>query len=68
MSKIKVNGKEVHPVYKFLKDKAPGTVGKMIKWNFTKFMVRRDGTTITRFGPKDTPDFIREHIENALKA
>lgn len=68
MSKIKVNGKETHPVYQFLKDKAPGTLGKAVKWNFTKFLIRRDGTTITRFAPKDAPEDLRDAIEKALKS
>ena len=68
MSKIKVNGKEAHPLYNFLKAKAPGTLGNAIKWNFTKFLVRRDGTTITRYAPNVDPDDIRQDIEKALNA
>jgi len=67
MSKIKVNGKDAHPVYQFLKEKAPGVIGKAIKWNFTKFLVGRDGTTVTRFASQVEPDQLREPVEAALK-
>jgi len=66
MSKVKVNGKEAHPVYNFLKERAPGTIGKAIKWNFTKFLVGRDGSTITRYSPATPPDEIRADLEKAL--
>jgi len=66
MKKIKVNGKEAHPLYQFLKEKAPGTLGNRIKWNFTKFLVSRDGTTITRYASQVEPDDLRKPIEAAL--
>lgn len=66
MSKIDVNGKNTHPIYKFLKAKAPGFLGKSIKWNFTKFLVHRDGKTITRYDSRTEPESIRSDIEAAL--
>lgn len=64
MSKIEVNGKGTHPVYAFLKEKAPGT----IKWNFTKFIVGRDGKTVSRFAPTTKPGALEQDIEAALTA
>jgi len=66
MKKIKVNGKDADPVFEFLKEKAPGTIGNAIKWNFTKFLIGRDGTTITRYAPNVEPEQIRGDIEAAL--
>jgi glutathione peroxidase len=69
MSKIKVNGSEAHPLWKFLKSEKPGFLGtEVIKWNFTKFLVGRDGQVIKRFAPNDPPDKLRGAIEAALKA
>lgn len=66
-SKIDVNGKNAHPLYEFLKAQAPGMLGsKAIKWNFTKFLVNRDGQVIKRFAPKNTPESLREEIESIL--
>ena len=62
MSKIDVNGAGTHPVYEFLKKKAPGT----IKWNFTKFLVGRDGTTVTRFASTIKPEKLEKDVEAAL--
>ena len=63
-AKIDVNGKEVHPLYVFLKEQAPGALGsKGIKWNFTKFLVDRNGRVVKRFAPQDTPESLREEIE-----
>lgn len=66
MKKIKVNGKDAHPVYQFLKEKAPGAIGKSIKWNFTKFLVSRDGSETTRFASQAEPEDLRAPIESAL--
>lgn len=66
MSKIEVNGDGTHPVFAFLKKKAGGTLGKKIKWNFTKFLVGRDGETVKRFSPATGPEKIEKHIESAL--
>ncbi|MCO4784099.1 MAG: glutathione peroxidase [Candidatus Cloacimonetes bacterium] len=65
--KINVNGKDAHPLYDFLKEKAPGLLGtKAIKWNFTKFLVSKDGTSIKRFAPKDEPSSMIADIEKLL--
>lgn len=66
MSKIKVNGQEAHPLYQWLKKQAPGILGKAIKWNFTKFLVSKDGTSVQRFSPKVEPKDMREVIEQLL--
>jgi len=58
--KIDVNGKNAHPLYEYLKEQAPGLLGsKAIKWNFTKFLVDRDGKVLKRFAPKDSPEKIK---------
>jgi glutathione peroxidase len=67
MEKIKVNGAEAHPLFVELKRQAPGVLGTtMIKWNFTKFLVGRDGRVIRRFSPRDGEMAIREELERAL--
>ena len=68
MEKINVNGADAHPVYQWLKSQAPGLLGtEGIKWNFTKFLVGKDGQVIKRYAPQDTPDKIAADIEAALK-
>ncbi|RWR99908.1 glutathione peroxidase-like protein [Dinothrombium tinctorium] len=54
-SKIEVNGENAHPLFVFLKHKLGGTLGSFIKWNFTKFLVNREGVPVKRFGPQDEP-------------
>ena len=54
-SKIKVNGDDAHPLWKFLKQKQGGTLGNFIKWNFTKFLVNKEGIPVARFSPKTDP-------------
>ena len=67
MEKIKVNGSEAHPLWKFLKSEKPGLLGtEAIKWNFTKFLVGRDGQVIKRYAPNDAPEKLRGDIEAAL--
>jgi len=67
MSKIEVNGAGTHPLYQWLKHEAPGLLGtEGIKWNFTKFLVGRDGRVIKRYAPQDTPEKIAKDIEAAL--
>lgn len=66
MSKIEVNGPNTHPVFAWLKKKAPGLIGKSIKWNFTKFLISRDGTKVTRYAPTVEPATIESDIEKAL--
>ena len=65
--KIKVNGKEESPLYTYLKEQKTGVLGKRIKWNFTKFLVGRDGTVLARFAPTVTPAQMEKDIEEALK-
>ena len=65
--KIDVNGNKAHPLYRFLKDEAPGLLGsKNIKWNFTKFLVDRDGKVLERFAPAATPESIEQRIADLL--
>ncbi|WP_291933244.1 glutathione peroxidase [Limnohabitans sp.] len=67
MSKVKVNGDEAHPLYQWLTAEAPGLLGsKAIKWNFTKFLVGRDGRVIKRYAPQDSPEKMAKDIEAAL--
>lgn len=65
-SKINVNGENAHPIYKYLKKELTGTLGRDIKWNFTKFMVDQDGKPFKRFGPTTKPDKLRKDIEKLL--
>jgi glutathione peroxidase len=64
--KIHVSGPNTHPIFKYLKDHSKSALGKEIKWNFTKFLVSRDGRTIRRFSPTTKPEAIRQSIENLL--
>ena len=67
-AKIEVNGDGAHPLYRFLKSERPGILGtEAIKWNFTKFLVAPDGTTVRRFAPNTTPEALRPEIEALLK-
>ncbi len=67
MGKTKVNGAEAHPLWRWLKGEKPGILGtQVIKWNFTKFLVGRDGQVIKRYAPNDTPANLRADIETAL--
>jgi glutathione peroxidase len=67
MSKIEVNGNGAHPLYQWLTAEAPGILGsKAIKWNFTKFLLGRDGRVIKRYAPQDAPEKIAKDIEAAL--
>jgi glutathione peroxidase len=67
-AKIEVNGEHTHPLYVYLKDKAPGILGtKSIKWNFTKFLIDRQGNVITRYGSSTKPEEIAKDIEKLLK-
>ena len=69
MEKIKVNGGDAHPLWKFLKSEKPGFLGtEAIKWNFTKFLIGRDGRVVKRYAPNDAPDKLRGDIEAALAA
>lgn len=67
MSKINVNGSDSAPIYDFLKSSAPGILGtEMIKWNFTKFLVGKDGKVIKRYAPNTEPKEITSDIKRAL--
>jgi glutathione peroxidase len=67
MSKIEVNGKNAHPLYKFLrKQKRGGLFGDSIKWNFTKFLVNKEGRVLQRFAPNVNPSEIGPEIEKLL--
>lgn len=67
MSKVDVNGDKAHPLYRWLTAEAPGMLGtKAIKWNFTKFLVGKDGRVIRRYAPQDTPAKLARDIEAAL--
>jgi glutathione peroxidase len=69
MSKIKVNGAQAHPLWKWLTAEAPGILGsKGVKWNFTKFLVGRDGKVVKRYAPTDKPESLTADIEAALAA
>ncbi|MDD5031082.1 MAG: glutathione peroxidase [Rhodoferax sp.] len=67
MAKIDVNGAQAHPLFQWLCKEAPGLLGsKAIKWNFTKFLVGRDGAVLNRYAPTDTPESLTKDIEAAL--
>lgn len=67
MGKIDVNGAEAHPLYQWLTREAPGILGtKSIKWNFTKFLVDRQGRVLGRYAPTDAPKALVADIEKAL--
>ncbi len=69
MAKVDVNGGNAEPVYKWMKAAAPGLLGtEAIKWNFTKFLVGKDGQVIDRYAPTVEPESITPFIEKALKA
>jgi glutathione peroxidase len=69
MSKIEVNGPNADPLWQWLKAEKPGVLGtEAIKWNFTKFLVGKDGQVIKRYAPNDAPDKLRGDIEAALAA
>jgi glutathione peroxidase len=65
-SKVDVNGKNAHPIFKLVKDETKSKLGKRIKWNFTKFLVDKDGTPLKRFEPTVTPEQIIPEIEALL--
>ncbi len=66
MAKIKVNGKEEHPLYTYLKSQKGGLMGDRIKWNFTKFLISKYGEVVDRFAPKIKPEELVEEIEKLL--
>ncbi|MBL8360531.1 MAG: glutathione peroxidase [Rubrivivax sp.] len=67
MGKVKVNGAEAHPLWKWLTHEAPGLLGtEAVKWNFTKFLIGRDGRVLKRYAPNTEPAAIAADIEKAL--
>ena len=67
MAKIEVNGPQAHPLYQWLCAEAPGLLGsKAIKWNFTKFLIGRNGAVLKRYAPMDKPEKLASDIEAAL--
>jgi glutathione peroxidase len=65
--KVEVNGANAHPLYKWLKHEGKGLLGtEAIKWNFTKFLVDRDGQVVRRYGPTDTPEKIAKDLPAVL--
>jgi ABC-type transport system substrate-binding protein len=68
-AKVDVNGNNTAPLYKFLKSEKPGLLGsEAIKWNFTKFLVDREGNVVKRYAPNDTPESIAKDLEKTLEA
>ena len=65
-AKIDVNGRNAHPLWTWLKDEKGGLLGSGIKWNFTKFLVGRDGAVIARYAPTHAPEKLADRIEAAL--
>lgn len=66
--KIDVNGENAHPIYQYLKKEAKGTLGDAIKWNFTKFLIDRNGKVVKRYAPTVNPRDIEKDILKLLKA
>ena len=67
MAKVDVNGDGAAPLYQWMKDQAPGLMGsRSVKWNFTKFLIDRDGKVVRRYAPTDKPEGIEKDIEKLL--
>ncbi|WP_299053414.1 glutathione peroxidase [uncultured Nocardioides sp.] len=66
-SKIDVNGPEAHPLYQWLKDEKGGMLGEKIRWNFTKFLVGKDGRVVKRYGSTTKPEKIASDVARELK-
>lgn len=65
--KIDVNGKNAHPLFQHLKSEAPGLLGiQAIKWNFTKFLIKQDGSVFKRYAPQTAPSDIIQDVENLI--
>ena len=65
--KINVNGKNAHPLYKYLKKEKSGIFGGSIKWNFTKFLIDKNGNIVERYAPTDSPLKMEEKIKELIK-
>jgi len=69
MAKVKVNGRDAHPLWQWLTSEAKGILGtQAVKWNFTKFLVGKDGQVLKRYAPNDAPESLQADIEKALAA
>jgi glutathione peroxidase len=67
MGKVDVNGSKADPLYKWMKEAAPGILGtELIKWNFTKFLIGKDGKVLKRYAPNEEPKDMAEDIQKAL--
>jgi len=66
--KIKVNGSDAHPIFKHLKKQKGGLLSSAIKWNFTKFLVNKEGKTVERYSPQTDPKDMEERIKYLVKA
>ncbi|MGV3741534.1 MAG: glutathione peroxidase [Burkholderiaceae bacterium] len=67
-AKIEVNGDAAHPLFKYLKKAAPGLLGSQaIKWNFTKFLVRKDGSVYKRYAPQTRPESLAQDVQNLIR-
>lgn len=66
-TKVDVKGDQAHPLFKYLTDQTSGVLNDQIKWNFTKFLINRDGLVIDRFAPQTKPSKLERDIESALK-
>jgi glutathione peroxidase len=64
--KVNVNGKNAHPIFKFLKENSKSLLGGAVKWNFTKFLISPDGKSIKRYSPSTTPESIRTDVLEIL--
>lgn len=64
--KIDVNGRDTHPIFKYLKKELSGFLTDSIKWNFTKFLIDRTGTPVKRFSPRDKPESFEKKIKDLL--
>ena len=65
-AKVDVNGDDAHPLYQWLKQQKSGVLGSNIRWNFTKYLIGRDGSVIKRFSPTTEPEKLADRIEQAL--
>jgi glutathione peroxidase len=65
-AKVDVNGRDAHPLFAWLREQKGGLFGNRIRWNFTKFLVGRDGSVLKRVGPTTTPEKIAPHVETTL--
>ena len=66
-SKVDVKGPEAHAIFRYLTNNSKGILGSGIKWNFTKFLIGKDGTVLNRFAPTTKPEALEEEIEKALQ-